>query len=92
MQRMTLDNFCKQAFTLIVALGELSPSSAKSFMKITSPESGKQFQMLSGGPLAQSAQKLIAVGSNSSLRPKHHSGFAGLRTIPSTHSSGTGML
>jgi hypothetical protein len=77
---------------LIVAPGELLRSSAKCRMKITSAELGEQLQVLSGGPPAQSAQKLIAVGSNSSLRPKHHSGFAGLRTIPSTHSSGTGML
>jgi len=77
---------------LIVAPGELLRSSAKCRIKIISAELGKQVQVLSGGPPAQSAQKLIAVCSNSSLRPRHHSGFAELRTIPSTHSSGTGML
>jgi len=56
-------------------------------MKVTSAELAEQLQVLSGGPPAQSAQKLIAVGSNSSLRPRHHSGFAGLRKIPSTHIS-----
>jgi hypothetical protein len=66
---------------LIVAPGELLQSSAKCWMKITSAELGEQLQVLSGGPPAQSAQKLIAVGSNSSLRPRHHSGFAGLRMI-----------
>ena len=86
------DDCSKQAITLIVAPGELSRSSAKCRMKITSPEIGEQLQVLSGGPPAQSAQRLIAVGSNSSLRPRHHSGFAGLHTILSTHSSGTGAL
>jgi hypothetical protein len=59
---------------------------------ITWPELEEQRQTLSGGPPAQSAQQRIAVGLNSSLRLRHHSGFVGLRTIPGSHTSDTGAL
>jgi hypothetical protein len=72
------------------APSELSQSSAKCRMKITSRELEEQLQVLSGGSPTQAAQQLVARGANSSLRPRHHSGFAGLRMIPSTHNSGTG--
>lgn len=60
--------------------------------RITWPELEKQRQMLSGGPPAQSALPLIAIALNSSLRLRRHPGFAGLRTIPGTHTSDTGAL
>jgi hypothetical protein len=53
-------------------------------VKITWPELEKRFPVLSGEMPAQSGKQPDSVADlNSSLRPRHHLGFAGLRTTPS---------